>query len=85
MTAVWKVDKKQVRIWLDPQDLNKAVKCNHFGLPTLDDVLPRPVGAKVFSIVGAKGDFLHMKLSEESSFLTTSWVVSFTIWVMLCT
>ena len=69
MTAVWKADKKQVRICLDPQDLNKAVKRNHFGMPTLDDVLPRLVGAKVFSILDAKDGFLHVKLSEESSFL----------------
>ena len=73
MTAVWKADKKQVRICLDPRDLNKAVKRNHFGMPTLDDVLPRLVGAKVFSILDAKDGFLHVKLSEESSFLTTFW------------
>jgi len=73
MTAVWKADKKQVRICLDPRDLNKAVKRNHFEMPTLDDVLPRLVGAKVFSILDAKDGFLHVKLSEESSFLTTFW------------
>ena len=49
------------------------MKRNHFGMPTLDDVLPRLVGAKVFSILDAKDGFLHVKLSEESSFLTTFW------------
>ena len=49
------------------------MKHNHFGMPTLDDVLPRLVGAKVFSILHAKDGFLHVKLSEESRFLTTFW------------
>ena len=34
MTAVWKVDKKQVCICLDPRELNKPGKRNHFRIPT---------------------------------------------------
>ena len=35
ITTVWKPDKKQVRICLDPRDLNKAICRNHFTMPTM--------------------------------------------------
>ena len=73
MTVVWKADKRQIRICLDPRDLNKAIKQNHFNMPTIDDVLPRLNGAKVFSILDAKDGFLHIHLTEKSSYLTTFW------------
>ena len=73
LSAVWKVDKKQVRICLDPRDLNRAVRWNHFNMPTLDDVLPKLKDAKIFSLLDAKDGFLHVKLTERSSYLTTFW------------
>ena len=73
MTVVWKADKKQIRICLDPRDLNKAITWNHFNMPTIDDVLPRLDGAKVFSILDAKDGFLHIHLNKKNSYLTTFW------------
>ena len=73
ITTVWKPDKKQVRICLDPRDLNKAIRRNHFNMPTIDDVLPNLKEAKLFSLLDAKDGFLQIKLSERSSFLTTFW------------
>ena len=73
MTAVWKPGKAEVRICLDPKDLNNAVKRNHFNMPTLEDVLPELSKAKVFSLLDAKDGFLQIQLSEQSSFLTTFW------------
>ncbi|KAL5510796.1 hypothetical protein EMCRGX_G006398 [Ephydatia muelleri] len=73
LTTVWKADKKQVRVCLDPRDLNKAICRNHFGMPTLDDVLPQLNNARIFSLLDAKDGFLHIKLSERSSFLTAFW------------
>ena len=58
------------RVCLDPRDLNKAIRRNHFHLPTLDDVLPQLKGARVLD---AKDGYLQVKLSESSSFLTTFW------------
>ena len=55
ITAVWKPDKKQVRICLDPRDLNKAIRRNHFYMPTIDDVLPKLKGAKIFSLLDCHG------------------------------
>ena len=73
ITTVWKPDKKQVRICLDPRDLNKAIRRNHFNMPTIDDVLPNLKEAKLFSLLDAKDGFLQIKLSERSSLLTTFW------------
>eukprot|EP00731_Ephydatia_muelleri_P010621 Em0005g1207a len=73
LTAVWKADKTQVRVCLDPQELNKAVLRNHFKIPTLDDVLPELTGAKVFIILDAKDGFLQIRLNEHNSKLTTFW------------
>ena len=42
-------------------------------MPTLDDVLPNLNGAKLFSPLDAKDGFLQIKLSEQSSYLTTFW------------
>ena len=61
MTAVWKPGKADVRICLDPKDLNNAVKWNHFNMPTLEDVLPELSNAKVFSLLDAKDGFLQIQ------------------------
>ena len=73
LKAVWKADKAQVRVCLDPWDLNRAIKRSHFNMPTLDDVLPTLNNAKVFSLLDVKDGFMHVKLSDRSSFLTTFW------------
>ena len=36
LTAVGKADKVQVRVYLDPRDLSRAIKRSHFNMPTLD-------------------------------------------------
>ena len=53
LTAIWKADKAQVRVCLDPRDLNTAIKRSHFQMPTMDDVLPLLRGAKIFSLLDA--------------------------------
>ena len=75
ITAVWKPDKKQVRICLDPRDLNKAIRRNHFYMPTINDVLPKLKGAKNFCLLDAKDGFLQVKLTERSSYLGPKWAV----------
>ena len=73
MTAVWKADKKQVRVCLDPRDLNRAAKRNHFNMPTVDDILRGLTKAKVFSLLDAKDGFLHVKLTQRSSYVIKFW------------
>ena len=71
MVVVKKPNK--LRICLDPQHLNKAIKRNHHPIPTLDEITPRFANAKVFSVVDAKDGFLQVELDEPSSLLTTFW------------
>jgi hypothetical protein len=63
----------KLRVCIDPANLNKAIKRNHFPMPTLEDVLPELHGAKIFSLCDAKDGFLQVKLDQESSDLTTFW------------
>ena len=43
----------KLRICLDPRDLNKAIKREHFQLPTIEDITTRLSGATVFSKLDA--------------------------------
>lgn len=67
------VKKPDGSLWLclDPKDLNKAVKRNHWYTRTIDDVPPELAGSKYFSLPDAKSGYWHVPLDEVSSFLTT--------------
>ena len=69
MTVVAKEDK--VRICLDPQDLNKQIKREHYPMKTIEQIVSEIPKAKVFTTLDAKSGFLQIKLTQESSFLTT--------------
>ena len=60
-----------VRVCIDPQQLNKALKRSHYPLPVIEDVLPDLSDAKVFSKADLKDAFLQIELDEESIKLTT--------------
>ena len=62
-----------VRVRIAPTDLNKTIQRNHFPLPTIEEVLLKLKDAKIFSLVDAKDGFLQVKLTNESSYLTTFW------------
>lgn len=54
-----------LRLCLDPTDLNRAIKPEHYKIPTLSEITNRINGAKYFSTVDCS------KLDEESSKLCT--------------
>ena len=56
---------------LDPRDLNRAIKRQHFTLPTREEIMSRFAGAKVFSKMDASQGFYQLKLDEESSLKCT--------------
>ena len=60
----------QIRICLDPRDLNKAIQRPHYPLRTIDDVLPQLSGAKYFSKLDARSGYWGLILDKQSSFLT---------------
>jgi len=67
------VEKKNgsLLLCLDPRDLNKAVKREHFVLPTCEDVLAKLHGKSIFTIIDLRDGFWQVKLDEASSKLCT--------------
>ena len=61
----------KVRVCIDPQRLNTALKRSHYPLPVIDEILPELAKAKVFTKADLKDGFLQIQLDEESSKLTT--------------
>ena len=62
---------ENIRIFLDPGDLNKAVKQEHCPVPTVEEMAAKIPDFKVFTVLDAKSGFLQMKLDYECSLLTT--------------
>ena len=65
------VAPKKMRICMDPQDLNQAIKREHYPLLTVEEVVSRMPKAKYFSELDANQGFWQIKLDEESSKLCT--------------
>lgn len=61
----------QLRICLDPKDLNKAIKRCHHKTPTVEEITYKLAGAQYFSKLDAKNGYWSVKLDHESSMLTT--------------
>ena len=58
----------QIRICLDPKDLNQAIMHSHYPLPTIEEIT---ADAKLFTVLDAKTGFWQVKLEKQSSYLTT--------------
>lgn len=71
LVVVEKPRTGRLRVCLDPRDLNKAIKRPHYPLPTLEDITPKLGGAKYFSVLDARSGYWAIKLTAESSKLTT--------------
>ena len=63
--VVVKKPNGDVRICLDPVDLNKAVKREHYPLRTMEEV------ARGVLTLDATSGFYQIRLAEESTWLTT--------------
>lgn len=69
MVTIVKPDK--ICICLDPQDLNKAIKREHYPLLTVEVMVSNMPNAKVLSVLDANQGFWQIKLDNESSKLCT--------------
>ena len=69
--VVVKKPNGDVRICLDPVDLNKAVKREHYPLRTMEDVGATLSDVRVFPTLDATSGFYQIRLAEESTWLTT--------------
>ena len=67
------VEKKNgsLRLCLDPRDLNKAIKREHYKIPTMTEIASEFVGKTMFSTLDLKDGYWHVKLDEDSSLLCT--------------
>lgn len=65
------VKPNKLRICLDPRDLNKAIRREHYQMPTVEEVATRLSQAKKFTVVDAKDGFWQKRLDTESSCKTT--------------
>ena len=61
----------QIRLCIDPKDPNKAIKREHFQLPTKEEILSKLTGAKFFFKMDATAGFHQITLDEKSSLMTT--------------
>ena len=69
-TVIAKIKQSGLRIFIDPPELNKALKREHYTLPVLEDVLHELEQSTAFSKADLSSGFWHVQLGEESSLLT---------------
>ena len=67
------VQKKSgdIRICIDPRELNRALKREHFTMPILEESLHELSKSRYFSKADLANGYWHCKLDKESSMLTT--------------
>ena len=60
-----------LRVCLDPRDLNKAIKREYYQLPTFEEIASRLSGAKIFTKLDANKGYWQIPLDENSIKLTS--------------
>lgn len=54
-----------LRLRLDLQQLNKALKRERYPLPVIDDILPNLSRAKVFTKIDTRNGYWHVQLDDN--------------------
>ena len=60
-----------LRVCIDPRNLNRAIRREHFKLPTREEIMAKMSNGKYFSKIDCTRGFWQLKLDEESSKLCT--------------
>jgi len=60
-----------LRVCLDPRNLNKAIKREHYKMSTREEIMSKFSGSKVFSKFDASSGFWQMKLDDQSAMYCT--------------
>ncbi|XP_055507978.1 uncharacterized protein LOC129707187 [Leucoraja erinacea] len=71
MVATMKKGKNEIRVCINPKDLNTAIKRPHYPMRTVEDVAAQVGQATVFSVLDARSSFWQIPLHSKSSDLTT--------------
>ena len=66
----WKANGK-LRVCLDPRDVNKAIKRDHYKTSTVEEITHLLAGSKKFTKFDGTSSYLCIVLDYESSLLTT--------------
>lgn len=75
---------KDLRLCIDPKDLNKSIQHEHYRLPTKSDITSAMNGARFFPKLDASSGFYQIALDEESAKLCTEALFpQTTIWYKL--
>ena len=61
----------KLRVCLDPWDVNKAIKRDHYKTPTVEEITHLLARSKKFTTVDGTSSYLCIVLDYESSLLTT--------------
>ena len=70
LTYSWKANGK-LRVCLDPQDVNKAIKRDPYKTPTVEEITHLLAGSKKFTKINGTSSYLCIVLNDKSSLLTT--------------
>lgn len=57
MVLVLKPNRREIHICADLRQLNKAVRREKYVMPTVEEILPRLTGSKVFTLLDAASGF----------------------------
>ncbi|XP_068234144.1 uncharacterized protein [Palaemon carinicauda] len=63
-------EKVEVRVTIDPQHLNRALKCEYHPITTIEDVITRTDGSKFFTLLDANQGYFQIGLDLASQRLT---------------
>ena len=69
--VVVKKKNGNLRICLDPKDLNLCIALENYPLSTIEAIAAKLNKAKLFTVLDVKNGFWQIKLEKESSMLTT--------------
>jgi hypothetical protein len=69
--VVVKKPSGDLRVCIDPGDLNKAIMRPHYPIHTIEETIEDIAGAQIFSVLDAKNAFFSIKLDSASSAYTT--------------
>lgn len=61
----------ELRMCMDPKDLNENIKCEHYQIPKREEITSKMAGAKYFSKLDASQGFWQLRLDESSTKLCT--------------
>ncbi|XP_032879328.1 uncharacterized protein LOC116974718 [Amblyraja radiata] len=70
MVVVTKKNKDEIRIYMNPRDLNTAIKRPYFPMRMVEEVAAQLGSASMFYVLDAKSSFWQILLDPESSKLT---------------